>query len=144
MSEKAQYGFLYISRWELLRLFHGNPNPGFVFPRFKFLENAPLFYFPNNLNDQLFVQLYAGCRKTSCTKIHQYMYVSLNNEINKFIKENSNIKYHTFENIINMENDYYNKYDFVDDYHDLLSNMGITNKILCVLNKPFPRIEEVD
>jgi hypothetical protein len=91
-----------------------------------YVDQFRLYNFP------LVCQLFEDCiHKKNCTTIHRWVYKSSDNAIDKFIKNNPNIKYDRWKDIIDMENDYDTCYDFWNDYYDRLLNMGILDPNMC-------------
>jgi hypothetical protein len=132
MSEKPQFGFLYMTHNTVSKLFTymAYKYPGKL-PRSKFIYIHHQFNNKSNSNDKL--KIGAGCNEKCITK-HRWKYVSEDGAITEFIKDNPDIKYDKWEDIMDMEEDYDSHSDFFKDYFDRLLNMGIPNPTECRYN----------
>jgi hypothetical protein len=124
----TEYGFIYASTQEVNSL-----KPRYApisIPKMKFLnyklKGHYTLYGPN-----IIIQRYDSCVIGRCSTQHRWIYMSVYNGIDDFIRNRSNIKKDTLQHLSNIEEEYDIEYDFWTDYYDRLENMGICNPNCC-------------
>jgi hypothetical protein len=131
-----EYGFLYATYNDITKLFLMIPSSHNSFCHAqlstKFMK---AYHILTHQNNNIIIGQYDLCCKhprSQCKTIHRWLYECYDNSyINKFIKENPDIKHDKWNDILDMENDYDDRSNFFKDYFDRLLNMGISNPTIC-------------
>ena len=124
-------GFVYLSTEQFHKLcWHGGHYDGdklISVPNFSYIKTNHSYYSLKENTSNPVIKFYSTSIYVTTlngTAISQFMIVySDEKEFNKFKKENPELQYDTFDNILEIEKDYDNEQDFRNDFKDRIKNM---------------------